>query len=133
MLKHAAALCVMWFLDMMLTTKLLLSFLLLFPYSFAAVWLSTINEAGRSYSLQGVSGFFFFSAAFISLLGLWGYMWLPKYRHKFILLLYAALFCAVIFLFLGYPKSLGLVAISSPLIILSVVFTINQRLRHGTT
>jgi hypothetical protein len=118
---------------MVLTAKLLLSFFLLFPYSFAAVWLSSFNEAALAESLQGTSGLFFFAASFISLIALWGCTWLPKYRHLLIFFLYVAFACTVIFLYLGYPKSLGLVAISSPLIILSVVFIIKRRFMRVTT
>lgn len=95
---------------MVIITKVLLSLFLLFPYSFGAVWILTINEPGRAENLQGVSGLFFFSAAFTSLLSLWGYLWVLKYRRQSIFMLGVALFCTVIFLILGYPKSLGLVA-----------------------
>lgn len=101
--------------------RLLISCLLLFPYSFGLVWLFSINESGSSEALQGMHRYAFFLTATIALVCLWTFTWFTKLRRHSCIGLFFALLGGLAFSYLGYPKSLGMLALSAPLIIASVV------------
>ena len=53
-------------------------------------------------------------------LSLWAFTWFKKYRRFAVKGLLIALLSGIAFSYLGYPKSFGILAMSSPIIIFSV-------------
>ena len=105
--------------------RFLISILLL-SYSFGVCWLVTISPSGSSEALRDLSRILFFSMSALALISMWAFTWVPKTRTYAINGLFLSFAMALAFVYSGYPKSLGLIALSSPLIILSIIFIIYQ-------
>ncbi len=112
------ALCV--FKKMKMISKLSLSFFILCPYLFLIVWLLTINESGVSEPLRGASRLVFFFSALLAVTSLWVFTWFRLHRTHATKGLWVSLALSLIFVFLGYPKSIGIVALALPLIVFSM-------------
>lgn len=117
---------------MSILLRLLVSCLLLLPYSFGLIWLCTINESGSSEALQGFSRHAFFLTAAIALICLWLFTWFTKLRRHSCVGLLLALLGGLIFLYLGYPKSLGILALSVPIIVVSMIYVGHQKIAKST-
>jgi hypothetical protein len=118
---------------MKLTLKLLVSVLILYPYTFFVIWFSTIPEPSIREGMQGISRILFFITAFSDLIFLWVYTWMRNFRDYAVIGLLAALFIGVIYAFWGYPHSLGMLAASTPLILLSAFYVVRQYRKWAIT
>jgi len=110
---------------MRLMFKFLIS-IVLFSYSFGVFWLATISPSASSEALRDVSRLLFFSASTLSLISMWIFILVPKYIAHAIKGIFGAFAMLLPFIYIGYPKSLGLAALSSPLMLLSIVFILYQ-------
>jgi len=120
-------------LNMKLLLKLLVSVLILYPYTFFVIWFSTIPEPSIREGMQGTARILFFITAFSDLIFLWIYTWINSYRDYTVIGLLASLLFGVIYAFWGYPHSLGMLAASTPLILLSAFYVIQQYRQRATT
>lgn len=108
-----AALCAI---TMKLAAKILMS-IILFPYSFGAIWLVNLSTSqGRT-----IHWYLLFFMVFVALTSLWSFTWFKHLRKLSVAGLILALTICIPATYIGFPDILYLVGPAAPLIILSAL------------
>jgi hypothetical protein len=97
--------------------KLLIS-IVLYCYSFGAIWLVNLSTSeARTLHWYGL-----IVMIFVSLLSLWAFTWLKKFRKASIIGLLLAFTLLVPYTFIGFPNILYIVGPALPIILLAVLY-----------